>query len=49
MGIGAPRECRCQEALGAIRGVRGGFGAGRGCRYSGASRGKGSIKEHWGY
>ena len=40
--------------LGAIRGVRasggvrGVLGAGRECRYSGARRGIGSIRGHWG-
>ena len=43
--IGAPRGVGGVGPSGSVRGV---LGAGRECRYSGASRGIGSIREHWG-
>ena len=35
----------CRVLLGGVRGV---LGAGRDCRYSGARRGIGCIRGHWG-
>ena len=34
--------------LRAVRGIRGVLGAGRECRYSGARRGIGGLRGHWG-
>ena len=36
------------EASGDVGGVRGVLGAGRECRYTGARRGIGGIRGHWG-
>ena len=46
--LGAPRGCRgVRRSIRGVEGVRDALGAGRECRYSGASRGIGSIRGHW--
>ena len=51
VALGAPRGSRnlggCYEASGGVGGVRCVLGVGRECRYSGARRGIGDIREHW--